>query len=103
LKESTATMPVLELDPFAQALAQVSGHRPGHLGEVGLEDPVCRVLQSVGEVTVVGEQEQALGVGVEPTDVEEPFLPVAEEVADGRRPNSSLIVDTTPNGLLNAR
>jgi hypothetical protein len=62
------------------------------------------VLQSVGEVAVVGEQQQTLGVGIQPADVEEPVLAIAPRKSeiDGR-PNSSLIVETTPSGLLKAR
>ena len=36
----------------------------------------------MSEFTIVGEQEQALGVGVETTHMEEPFLAVGDVVAD---------------------
>ena len=42
------------------------------------------MLQSVGEVAVVGEQQQTLGVGIQPSDVEEPVLAGSEEVGDRR-------------------
>ena len=74
--------PVLELDALAQPLADVPRHRAGDLGEVGLGHAVRRVLQPVGEVAVVGEQQQALGVGVEAADVEEPLVAVADVVAE---------------------
>ena len=53
------------------------------LGEVGLVDPVARVGEALGEVAVVGEQEQALGVVVEAADREHPRL-VGHELDDGR-------------------
>ena len=53
------------------------------LGQVLLLDAETRVGQPVGQVAVVGEQQQALGVEVEPTDREHPRL-VRHEV-DHRR------------------
>ena len=68
--------------PSRSRRPEVARHRAGDLGEVGLEHAVAGVLEAVREVAVVGEDEQALGVGVEPADVEEPLLAVADEVAD---------------------
>ena len=47
------------------------------LGEVLLLDAERRVGEAVGEVAVVGEQQQALGVGVEAADREHPRLVAA--------------------------
>ena len=52
------------------------------LGDVGLLDLVRRVRQALGEVAVVGEDQQARRVGVEPADVEEPLGPVGDQVAE---------------------
>src|SRR5215213_632788 len=73
--------PVLQLDALAQPLADVAGDRAGHLGEVGLRHGVRRVLQAVRQLSVVGQQDQALGLGVQPPDVEQPLRAVADEVA----------------------
>src|SRR6185436_7101896 len=35
---------------------------------VGLGDTIARVRELVGQVAVIGEQEQPLGVGIEPAD-----------------------------------
>jgi hypothetical protein len=44
------------------------------------------VSDALGEVAVVGEQDQALGVGVEAADVEEPFRSVGHEVGQRTAP-----------------
>ena len=63
---------------------------------------VGRVGQPVGQLAVVGEQQQALGVLVQPADVHQPRAQVADHVADGLRPRSSLIAVMTPGGLFSA-
>src|SRR3954468_17972256 len=72
---------VLDLDAPPQRLADVARGRAGPLGEVGLRHGVRRVLQPVRQLSVVGEQDQALGLGVQPPDVEQPLRPLADEVA----------------------
>ena len=54
-----------------------------HGGEVLLVDAVAGVGDAVGQLAVVGQQQQALGVGVEPTDREHPRLG-RHELDDGR-------------------
>ena len=56
--------------------------RPGHLGQVLLLDAEARVGEPVGQLAVVGQQQQALRVGVEPADGEHPRLG-RHEVDDG--------------------
>ena len=74
------------------------------LGDVGLVDLVRRVRHPLREVAVVGEQEQPLGVGVEPADVEEPLGPVGDEVARASGgPPGRPSCETTPRGLLSTR
>ena len=66
---------VLEGDALPQPLRIVC--RRDHardLGQVGLRHLVRRVGQPVREVAVVGQDQQALGVGVQPADVEQPLL-----------------------------
>ncbi len=42
------------------------------------------MCQAVCQLTVVGEQQQSLGVGIQPADVEEPLLAANQQVAHGR-------------------
>ena len=59
----------------------------------------------MSQVAVVGEQQQALGVGVEPADVEQSLTggdPLGDDVADARATRSSDIVDCQPRGLFSA-
>src|SRR3712207_7077635 len=49
--------PVLELHPRTQPARHVAGHRAGHLREVGLAHLVARVRQPMGQLAVVGEQQ----------------------------------------------
>src|SRR4051812_2867068 len=66
--------PVVEDDAVLEPLERHGVDDALDLDEVGLVDLEARVRQLVAEVAVVGEDDQALGVGVEPADVEEPFL-----------------------------
>src|SRR5580693_8552463 len=75
--------PVVELDAGRKAAPEVLRHRTGHVGQVGLGDLEAGVGEPVRQLTVVGEQHQALGVVVQPADMEEPLGLVAEEVRDG--------------------
>ena len=91
---------VVELDAVAQAAQPAGRHRPAvDLDEVLLLDAVARVGDAVGQLAVVGEQQQSLGVGVEPPDGEHPRLAGTSSTTVGR-PCVSLAVVTTPAGLL---
>ena len=77
---------VLELDAVAQPaqraradLAAVDG------GQVLLVDAVAGVGDAVGQLAVVRQQQEALGVGVEAADGEHPRL-VGHQLDDGRAP-----------------
>src|SRR5690349_16315183 len=72
--------PVLQLDALAKPPAQVARDRALYLGEVGLLHLERRVHEAVAELAVVHEQQQALGVGVEAPDVEQPRPRAAVEV-----------------------
>ena len=83
LKESTLTGPSSSSTPASSRLPRLRGIGPATSAEVGLQHLVRRVHELVGEVAVVGEQQQPLAVGVEPPDVVDPLLhPVAEEVGE---------------------
>ena len=90
--ESACTIPSSSLTPALSRLPTSRATGPGDLGEVGLHDAERRVGEPVGELAVVGQQQQALGVGVEASDVEEPGVAVGHEVgqrAAGPRGRSS--------------
>ena len=94
---------VVELDALAQAADRAGAHAAGpvdHLGEVLLVDAVARVGDAVGQLAVVGEQQQALGVGVEAARPGRPAGRPARASTTVRRPCGSLAVVTTPAGLL---
>jgi hypothetical protein len=59
---------VLQADTAAQLLQLPLGGRAGQADPVGLGHPVARMGQMVGELAVVGQQDQARGVSVEPAD-----------------------------------
>ena len=95
--------PVLQLDPVAQPATQRPRYRTGHLGKVGLRHLERRVGQAVRQLTVVREEEKPFGLGVEPADVKQPLGALGDVVPTVGRPSGSLIVDSTPRGLFNAR
>ena len=66
---------VVELDALAQRAQRTGcGRAARHLGHVLLGHPVRGVGEQLGERAVVGQDEQALGVAVEPPDREDPGL-----------------------------
>ncbi len=72
--------PVLQLDALVQPPPEVARDGAEHLGQVGLLDLVGGMGQAVAQLPVVGQQQQALGVGVEPPDVEQPRAGAPVEV-----------------------
>ena len=73
---------VLELHAGPQPLPDCAGDRGGHLGDVGLDHTVRRMGQPVREIPVVGQDQQALGLGVQPPDVEQPPGRFGHQVTD---------------------
>ena len=63
---------VVELDPLAEATHLGGSGDAGHDGQVLLLDPVAGVGQAVGQVPVVGQHQQPLGVDVEAADGKDP-------------------------------
>ena len=74
---------VVELDALAQLAHRRRRRTALDLGQVLLLDAVGRMGEAVGEVAVVGEQQQPLGVRVETADREHPRLG-RHEVGDDR-------------------
>ena len=62
---------VLQGDSLAQPVDDLVVNTPFHIGEVGLEHLVGRMCHAVGELSVIGEQDEPRGLGVQPADVEE--------------------------------
>ena len=71
---------VLEHDAVQQLLDGGPRDDAVHLGDVRLLHLVRRVRHLLREVTVVGEQDQAVGVGVEAAHVEEPLRTIGDEL-----------------------
>ena len=69
-------MPSLRRLPTSRGSGTLDG------GEVGLLHAVLGVGEAVRQLAVVGEQDDALGLGVEPADVEETGLAVGDVVAE---------------------
>ena len=104
---------VVELDALAQRAQRLLGHRDAaaaDVGDVDLRDLVARVREAVGEVAVVGQQDQAGGVGVEAADRVEPRAGRVDELDDGRaavgvlggRDDAARLVDQPDRALLGA-
>src|SRR6266508_2892383 len=74
---------VVELDPLLEAPHRVPGQTLD-LSKVPLLDAVARMGKAVGEVAVIGEQDQPLGVPVQPADRDHPR--VLWHHLDHRRP-----------------
>ena len=72
-------------------------------GAVGLGDLVAGVREAVGELAVVGQQQQAGRVGVEASHRVEPARESDQLDDRPRRAPGSRAVETTPAGLLTAQ
>ena len=77
-----ARRPVVELDAVAEPLERLVGGVALDLGLVDLLDLVARMGEPVRQLAVVGEQERAGRVGVEPADGDDPRR-VVDELDDG--------------------
>ncbi len=75
---------VLEQDALTQPLAQTLRDDAVYLRKVRLLHAVGRMRQPVRQFAVVHQEDQALGLGVEAADVEEPLRPTLDQVADVR-------------------
>ena len=67
--------PVLQVDPLAQAAQGLGRGDVRHLGQVLLLHPVGGMGEAVGQLAVVGQQQETLGVGVQASHGEHPGLP----------------------------
>ena len=72
--ESTVAGPSSSSTPARSRRPRSRGHRPGDLRHVRLGHLVRRVGQPVRQLPVVGQEDQPLGVRVQPADVEEPLV-----------------------------
>ena len=94
-----AVRPSSSSTPFAEAAEGAPVRLALDLDQVLLVDAEARVGEAVGQVAVVGEQQQALGVGVEPADGEHPGLGRARARPRWAGPGGRSAVVTTPAGL----
>lgn len=74
---------VAEFDAFAKLVELFVGQQRAGLDLVGLGDVEFRVHDALGELCIVGEDEEARGVEIEPADGDDEGLDVLQEVVDG--------------------
>src|SRR6478752_7334250 len=92
--------PVVECHALAQALERAVLDEPAlHLGDIRARDLVARVHQPVGELAVVGEQDQPRRVRVEPADRVQPDAAV-HQVGDHGAPMRVLHSRDDAGGLV---
>src|SRR5579872_2618825 len=91
LDAASADVALAEVDAFEELLDVLSGGPAGNLDDIGLVDAEARVRQAIGQVAVVGEQQQALAIFVEPADGVDALGDVRHEV-DGPGTASGVVV-----------
>ena len=64
---------IVQLHAVLQLADQLAARLAQHGGHVGLLHLVLGVHQAVGQLAVVGEQQQAFGLGIQAADVEQPL------------------------------
>ena len=95
--------------PFGQmdALEQFRQHLAvgpaGHHHAIRLAHAVARMGQPIGQLAVVGDQDQPIAVQIESADREQPgVLWLGTRSTTRGRPDGSRLVQSTPTGLLTA-
>lgn len=61
---------------MADATADVAFHR----GDVGLVHLIFRMHDVLGQLPVIGHEDEPFGVVIEAAHVEDPFIPVSDDV-----------------------
>ncbi len=79
VNSSGLTGPSSSVTPASKSRAKARLHHPLDLRDIGLLQFERRVGQSMRELTVVGQHDQPVGVGVEPTDVKQPLRSVTQQ------------------------
>jgi hypothetical protein len=70
LHRMNTEFPFREEETFPQLLVDVRAWLPGHLRDVGTEDPVAGMTEFLREIPVIGDNDQACRVFIEATDGE---------------------------------
>ena len=92
--------PVVELDALAQRAQRAGrGRAARHLGHVLLGHAVRRMGQQLRQGAVVGQDQEALGVAVQPARREDAGARPAPATSPVGRPCGSSAVVITPSGL----
>ena len=91
----------VDLDAVAQAVEAKLGDRAIGANPVAPAPASRRQFQRAREPAVIGEQQQPLGVGVEPPDADQPRQVLRQRVEHRRRPCGSAWVVTSPRVLWN--
>jgi hypothetical protein len=81
-----------QVHALADRLERLAFDASAHFGPIGLGDSVTRVRDLVREVAVVGEQDQALALLVEPADRVDAALARVGDQVDGARARLALLV-----------
>ena len=82
---------VAEVNPLEQLLQIVARWLAGDLHEIGLSDAETRMHEPIGQIAVVGEQQQSFAVLVEPAHGVDPLGDLGHQV-DGARPAGGVAV-----------
>ena len=82
---------IAEPDALEQLLDVLAVGLAGHLDQIGLLDAEARMHEPIGQVAVVGQQQQALAVLVEPADGVDALADVRHQI-DGPRPAAGIVV-----------
>lgn len=72
--------PVSQFHPLAQAGEHRLARRPLDPGPVGLPHPEARVSEPVGQVTVIGEEQDSLGVTIQPPNGVDPLVHARQQL-----------------------
>ena len=91
LDAAGADVAVAEPDALEQLLHVLAARLAGHLHLIRFLDAETRVHQPKGQVAIVGQQQQALAVLVEPADRVDALADVRHQI-DGQRPAGRIVV-----------
>ncbi len=83
--------PLVEVHAALQRCERFGGRDSLHMAQIKLGDTISRMRHAIGQLAVVGDEQQAFRLFVEPADRENPFAKLWEQVDDSRTPRRIMV------------
>ena len=92
--------PVAQFHAAAQTFERFVGNQIGALDQIGLRDFVIRIGQPLGELRVVGQDQQPAGIEIEPANGGNESIDIGDQIVDCRPAFGIFEGRDVPGGLI---